>query len=213
MLLPSLMVTGDRSLSKLPDLARKPGRPPGGTALVVAMTIGWLGGTIAAGQRVNPQAFALQEFTDRIAGYLALQKRLASTLNPAPADNPAQVDVFQKALADAIRAARRQARPGDIFGDAGRHIRELIRQDARERSVRDAYAAMEEVPRHTTLKVNVTYPPAAALATVPPLILNRLPTLPDGIEFRFMGRELILRDTRANLIVDFIHEAVPTIRR
>jgi hypothetical protein len=61
--------------------------------------------------------------------------------------------------------------------------------------------------------VNVTYPEGAALATVPPLILNRLPPLPDGIEFRFMGRDLILRDSNANLIVDFIHEAAPTIRR
>ena len=94
-----------------------------------------------------------------------------------------------------------------------RRLREIIRQDARERSVRDIYAAMQEVPRRPPLKVNVAYPERAPLATVPPLILSRLPSLPEGIEFRFMGRELILRDTNANLIVDFIHEAVPTIRR
>ena len=71
---------------------------------------------------------------------------------------------------------------------------------------------MQEVPRQAPLRVNVAYPERAALATVPPLILNRLPPLPDGIEYRFMGRDLILRDTNANLIVDFIHEAVPAIR-
>jgi hypothetical protein len=58
--------------------------------------------------------------------------------------------------------------------------------------------------------VNADYPEAAALATVPPLILTRLPRLPDGLEYRFMGRDLILRDTRANLIVDLIPDAVPT---
>jgi hypothetical protein len=53
----------------------------------------------------------------------------------------------------------------------------------------------------------------AALATVPPLILKRLPLLPEGLEYRFMGRDLILRDVKANLIVDFVREAVPTIRK
>ena len=50
--------------------------------------------------------------------------------------------------------------------------------------------------------MNADYPETAALATVPPLILARLPRLPDGLEYRFMGRDLILRDTNANLIVD-----------
>jgi hypothetical protein len=35
-----------------------------------------------------------------------------------------------------------------------------------------------------------------------------LPTLPQGLEFRFVGRNLILLDTEANLIVDFIPNAV-----
>ena len=113
------------------------------------------------------------------------------------------------------RSVRHVKRPSPATSSAtrGKQFREIIRQDARERSVRDTYAAMQEVPRQAPPRVNVDYPEKAALATVPPLILNRLPPLPDGIEYRFMGRDLILRDTNANLIVDFIHEAVPTIRR
>ena len=128
-------------------------------------------------------------------------------------DSPAQIDARRKALAEVIRAARRKAKPGDIFGDAGKQFRDIIRQDARERSARDTYAAMQEVPRQRPPRVNIDYPAGAAFATVPPLILNRLPPLPDGIEFRFMGRDLILLDANANLIVDFIHEAAPTVRR
>jgi hypothetical protein len=45
--------------------------------------------------------------------------------------------------------------------------------------------------------VNAIYPEKAALATVPPLILVNLPRLPDGLEYRFMGRDLILRDRDA----------------
>jgi len=166
-----------------------------------------------AGQEVNPRAQAIKEFIDRINGYLALQKKLESTLKRSPTDNPAQIEMRGKALAQAIRAARPKARRGEIFGAAGEQFHEIIRQDARERSVRDAYAAMQEVPRQSPPRVNVEYPETAALATLPPLILKRLPPLPEGIEYRFMGRDLILRDAIANLIVDFIHEAVPTIRR
>jgi hypothetical protein len=61
--------------------------------------------------------------------------------------------------------------------------------------------------------VNTDYPETAALATVPPLILKRLQQLPDGVEYRFMGRDLILRDTKANLIVDLLPGAVPTVGR
>ena len=68
-------------------------------------------------------------------------------------------------------------------------------------------------PQSVVPKINADYPEKAPLATVPPLILRRLPTLPDGLEYRFMRRDLILRDSKANLIVDFVHEAVPTIGR
>ena len=44
-------------------------------------------------------------------------------------------------------------------------------------------------------------------------IADMLQRLPDGLEYRFMGRDLILRDTKANLIVDVLHEAVPTVGR
>jgi hypothetical protein len=52
-----------------------------------------------------------------------------------------------------------------------------------------------------------------AYLAVPPLILERLQQLPDGVEYRFMGRDLILRDTKANLIVDLLSGAMPAAGR
>jgi hypothetical protein len=43
---------------------------------------------------------------------------------------------------------------------------------------------------------------------VPPSLLMALPTLPETLEFRFVGRSLILRDTKANLIVDLMPDVV-----
>lgn len=166
-----------------------------------------------SGHQVNASALAIKEFIDRINGYLALQKKMESSLKQEPTDDPAQIESRRRALADAIRSARQNARPGEIFGAAGKLFHDVIKQDARERSIRDAFAAMQEVPRQSAPRVNVEYPKTAALATLPPLILKRLPPLADGIEYRFMGRDLILRDAHANLIVDVVHEAVPTIRR
>jgi hypothetical protein len=41
------------------------------------------------------------------------------------------------------------------------------------------------------------------------LLAALLPKLPDDIEYRFLGRHLVLHDTRANMILDRIPCAVP----
>ena len=40
-------------------------------------------------------------------------------------------------------------------------------------------------------------------------VLESLPKLPDNIEYRFVGKHLILRDMRANLVIDYILNAIP----
>ena len=42
-----------------------------------------------------------------------------------------------------------------------------------------------------------------------PWVLWRLPTLPDEVEYRFIGRTLALVDVRASLIVDLLPDALP----
>ena len=169
---------------------------------------------LAGQERVNPQAEAMAHFSERVTAYLALQKRVEGTLTSQKQTNdPERINLHVANLANGIRAARAGAKPGDIFNGAAEQFRQIIRQDARDRSVRDAFAAMQEVPKKTRPRVNADYPESAALATVPALILKRLQRLPDGLEYRFMGRDLILRDSKANLIVDLLHEAVPTVGR
>jgi hypothetical protein len=171
--------------------------------------------TLVTGQqRVNPQAEAMAHFSERVTAYLALQKKVESKL-PAQkqTDDPERIKSHIAGLADGMRAARSDAKAGDVFDDAADQFRQIIKEDARDRSVRDAFAAMLEVPTKTPPRVNANYPETAALATVPPLILKRLQQLPEGIEYRFMGRDLILRDTRANVIVDVLPGAVPTVGR
>ena len=46
---------------------------------------------------------------------------------------------------------------------------------------------------------------------VPVNILARLPRLPDDIEYRFLGRDMILLDTRASVILDRIPYAIQCV--
>jgi hypothetical protein len=164
--------------------------------------------------RVNPQAEAMARFSERVTAYVALQKKVEGTLpSQKETSDPERIKAHVASLASGIRAARATAKPGDCFDGAADQFRQIIREDAKERSVRDAFATMLEVPTRTPPRVNADYPETAALATVPPLILKRLQQLPEGVEYRFMGRDLILRDTKANLIVDVLSGAVPTVSR
>jgi hypothetical protein len=40
-------------------------------------------------------------------------------------------------------------------------------------------------------------------------VVTGRPMLPEDVEYRFAGKHLILYDARANLIVDFIPNAIP----
>lgn len=182
------------------------------TAISAVQLIFALG--LSAQERVNPNAQTMAQFSERVAAYLSLQKKVEGKLTSQKETNdPEKIKAHIANLATGIRAARTAAKAGDIFNGAAEQFRQVIREDAKDRSVRDKFATMQEVPKRTPARVNADYPETAALATVPPLILNRLQRLPDGLEYRFMGRDLILRDTKANLIVDVLHEAVPTVGR
>jgi hypothetical protein len=157
---------------------------------------------------------ALKGFTERVNAYVDFKKKIAQGLkDPKPGDRATgAAEVVENTLAVRIQEARKGAKPGDIFGDAGPYFKRIIERDTRTRWVRDAYNAMQEVPSKSPIEVNAVYPPKAALATVPPLILVNLPRLPDGLEYRFMGRDMILRDREANIVVDFIVGAVPVLK-
>ena len=61
------------------------------------------------------------------------------------------------------------------------------------------------------LTVNMTYPTNQPLATVPAKLLRALPDLPPELDTGSSGSSLILRDVKANIVVDFVRDVVPTI--
>jgi hypothetical protein len=64
-------------------------------------------------------------------------------------------------------------------------------------------------PVKLRLKVNDEYPRTIPLQSTPPTLLLNLPELPKEVDYRIVGRALILRDVDANIVIDFIPNAIP----
>jgi hypothetical protein len=172
----------------------------------------------AGGQQVNPDAAAIKDFKDRIDAYMKLRgKEERGDAKPQETKDPAEIRATQDALAAKIRAARQDAKPGDIFTPEIRSLfRRLIYPELKGPTAKETKQAIEEVDdegkatpsKSTILKVNARYPASAPLPTVPPNLLARLPQIPEALEYRVVNKDLILRDVNANLIVDFIPNAI-----
>jgi hypothetical protein len=155
--------------------------------------------------RVNPQAPAFADFSKRVTAYFDLTKKATEGLPPLKRTNdPSEIASREGALGNAIRAGRAGARPGDILTpEIARVFRRVIKDDFRHRPRRGQKVMLDEIP-HFHPKVNQTYPSEWPLATFPATLLAKLPELPDGLEYRLLSEALILRDVRANIIVDFM---------
>ncbi len=158
----------------------------------------------------NPRAVAVKHFMERVDEYMKLHKDVADKVGPAhETKDAAKIVARQNALAEGIRAARANAKRGEIFlPEVQGQFREIIDADFAKRSARDEKAALKDVP-DDPVRVNATYPEAKPIATMPPKILANLQRLPEPLEYRFMKRHLILLDVEANLIVDYIPNVLP----
>ncbi len=171
------------------------------------------GGQVAANPRPDQPDFrvivqgtfdpeTLAEFNKRIEDYAALRARLEKGLPPlVVTDNAEEIERFEHRLAERIRDAR-TAHRGQIFAPS--MVRQVKQMLAVRADAQTIAAMMDDGPAEFDVDVNDTYSKRRSLATMPPNILLTLPDLPRDIEYRFVGRHLILRDARANIIIDEI---------
>ena len=159
----------------------------------------------------NTHALVLKDFNERIAAYTKLQKKLKGEAPPLKeTEDPAKIKASQDALAAKMREARKDAKAGDIFTPEIRaKFRELMYPELKGAEGRATKAAIQEdVPSNVQFKVNATYPEKEALPTMPPNLLANLPQLPEDLEYRIIGKHLILRDVHANIVIDYIPNAI-----
>jgi len=161
--------------------------------------------------KANPDALVLLEFRQRVDKYVELHKQAAKKSPPLKQTNDsAKIKAAQQVLADTIQSARQGAQPGDIFTpEVRKKFKQLLYPELKGPDGRETKAIIkDDAPAAVPLKVNSHYPEAAPLSTVPHNLLARLPRLPAQVEYRIAGKALLLRDVDANLIVDFIPNAI-----
>lgn len=184
-------------------------------SLSVVMLVGSLIASPPAAAQlvVNPQAAATAEFQKRIKDYLKIHNEAETKVpNLKSTDDPMQVHDREVALGKAIVALRAGAQPGDIFAkDYQPYFIKIVHDDFRKRSAADRKALVVELPKNVKMDINMVYPTTLPLETFPPVLLRALPDLPPELEYRIVGRNLILRDVKANVIVDILRNVVPTI--
>lgn len=177
---------------------------------------------------VDMDAELLSKFYDEVQEYVRLRQE-ASKMVPAMGVGASaeEIGAHQKAIADVIRVLRAGAKRGDIFkpkvSEAFRRIleREVHGPEGPEivKELGDGNPKVEGVPKPSNptqevkkpivLEVNGFYSDEAPFSSVPPSLLMKMPQLPEQVRYRFVGRTLILRDTDANVILDFIPDIVP----
>jgi hypothetical protein len=188
-----------------------------------------LGGPqIAPDQDVNMDPRVLDEFREEVEEYVRLHEELLKRVpTVTPQSSPQEIAAHRQKMTEAIRAERAGVKQGDIFEPpVAAAFRALLRKEltgpegpAMLEEIRTGNPKVEGTPSQQNpnkevrvpvqLAVNAVYPDAAPASTVPAGLLLKMPRLPDEVKYGFVGRALILRDTHANVILDFVADAVP----
>jgi hypothetical protein len=154
-----------------------------------------------------------EAFVDSVGKYVKMQQDLEGSVPAQKTTNESvQIDDRQQQLAAIIANARRGSHQGEFFTNAvAEQFRKIIRKAFQEpggQAMRKTIKELDPV-KPIVLKVNDVYPDNLPRTTMPPTLLSRLPVLPKELAYRIIGHALVLQDTRTNLIVDFIPNAIP----
>jgi hypothetical protein len=163
--------------------------------------------------QVSDQA-ALADFEMRVQAYAELHRRAGRDLPPLlPSLDVGEIRHAIDALATSIRSGRAGAAQGDIFSpQIAAVIRRAVGTGCHEEYVELLALVNDEIESPLPpAAVHARWPDGAPLPTMPFELLAALPRLPAELEYRFMNRDLVLRDLDADLIVDYVPDAIPLV--
>lgn len=171
---------------------------------------------VAAWQAAARQTPVEADFDKRVSEYVKLHNKAAGDMPKLkPTDSAESIAGHQHELARRISQARAGGAQGDIFTpeitSEFQRLMALAMQGHRAKHIRRSLNAGEPnaLP---ALRINGEYPAGVPLQSMPPSLLLNLPKLPKEVEYRLIGHTLVLLDVEANLVVDFIPDAIPAGR-
>ena len=159
----------------------------------------------------TPDAAVIQDFQNRVGGYMKLHEAVKSGL-PKLKTTPSSgsIERHEKQFAHKIREARLNAQQGNIFTPPiTTEFRRLIANAMKGNATHVTQSLKSAEPVQLKLHVNHSYPDGVPLQSMPPTLLFYLPKLPQDLDYRVIGHDLVLRDASGNLVVDLIPNALP----
>jgi hypothetical protein len=168
-------------------------------------TVGVIFGLGAGLTALDPRSRTVDHrFDQNISQYMALRRQVElRTPEPHVSGDRDEIGRAADAFAEALRAARPAAKPGDIFTPA-------IAADFKRRP---CFASThEDDGRSPAAVVNRRFDWRGAEAT-PPALIAGLPLLPEELQYRIVNCDLVLVDIVAGLVIDVVPRAHPEHRR
>ena len=188
----------------------------GRTLIVVAIVTATLlsASAMTAIQALSPQEEKLlDDFAKNAKAYMDKEHALpADKLKPK-----SDIELLEKqrvALRDAVRQSRPDAKQGDFFTPPTATVfRKILARTMAGPDGAKIRASLRHAEPEAPMKfvVNGDYPnrQGQPIQSMPPTMLQTLPALPKGLEYSIAGNTLALRDTNANLVVDYLPDALP----
>jgi len=179
--------------------------------LAVAAPYFWMQAQAPAA--TTDDAKILDSFKHSVQQYLETVRKPLPTGKTMQRKQSAQsLSAKRQELASEVRAARPDAKQGDLFtpqvGDVFRRLLATTFAGPDGPRIRISLRRAEPLAK-LHLKVNDTYPHGIPLQSTPPSLLQNFPALPKGVEYRIVDHTLILRDSEANTVVDYLPDAIP----
>ena len=195
------------------------------TSRIAALTLTFVGLTSGIGQVADPVAKAttsvqdrhtIEEFQRSAKAYLAIQHNAPSKAHLKRTTDVEDIEKRRQELKKIIREARPGAKQGDIFTQRVAALICKLLADAMSgpdgATLRQSLQHAEPVAAAQAMKISVNgdYPNlhGQPLQSAPGSFLQHLPVLPKGLEYRMVGSTLVLRDTEANIVADYLPNAL-----
>jgi hypothetical protein len=160
----------------------------------------------------NEKKAGFAEFQGRVHAYEKIRNDMREGIPPVHRkDTPEEIQKHEQALAQKIRDARKDAKPGDIFTDSAKrafHF-EIQKVFAGKHAPAIRRTLVQGSPVRVELYVNKPYPDTIPVTTMPPTLLAHFPKLPKQMEYRIVGDSLVLEDLESRLVIDIFSGAFP----
>ena len=155
----------------------------------------------------------LSDFSKSARDYVDKEHAL-ETDKMKPTSDVAKLEQERKQLRDAVQQSRPNAKQGDLFTpEAGKIFRSVLAKLLNGSNGAKIKTSLShaEPGAPAEFKVNGEFPNrnGQPVQSVPPTVLKVLPSLPKGLDYCIAGNTLALRDSVANMIVDFLPNALP----